>query len=197
MALERKRGKLGALNALLQTGDRAAFVRIVGNTELLGVVRYVITLDAGSQLPRDGARALVGTLAHPLNHARFDDARRIVTAGYGILHPRVTTLMSGQRGSRYASVYGGETGIDPYTRAVSDVYQDLFGEGSFVGKGIYDVDAFERALGGRVPGQPGPQPRPARGLLRPGRSRQRRAALRTPPPDLRRRCGAPVSLDTR
>src|SRR5690606_31853724 len=96
-------------------------------------------------------RELVGTLAHPINRARFDPRRRVVTRGYGILQPRVGISMSGQRHSRYASLYGSEPGIDPYTRAVSDVYQDLFGEGSFVGKGIYDVDAFEHALAGRMP----------------------------------------------
>ncbi|MEP6633123.1 MAG: glucoamylase family protein, partial [Luteimonas sp.] len=151
MGYERKRGKLAALNAYLRGGARDAFLRIVGDTEPLGNVRYVITLDTDTQLPRDAARELVGTLAHPLNRARFDERRRIVTRGYGILQPRVGISMNGQRRSRYAIFYGSEPGIDPYTRAVSDVYQDLFGEGSFVGKGIYDVDAFEHALAGRMP----------------------------------------------
>src|SRR5690606_29145668 len=142
MGFERKRGKLAALNALLRGGSREAFARVAGNTAALGNVRYVITLDTDTQLPRDAARELVGTLAHPINRARFDQRRRIVTRGYGVLQPRVGISMSGQRHSRYASLYGSEPGIDPYTRAVSDVYQDLFGEGSFVGKGIYDVDAF-------------------------------------------------------
>ncbi|MBC7990025.1 MAG: cyclic beta 1-2 glucan synthetase, partial [Luteimonas sp.] len=150
---------LAALNAFLranhaehaQTTARDAFARIVGDPSALGHGRYVITLDTDTQLPRDAARELVGTLAHPLNRARFDERRRIVTRGYGILQPRVGISMSGQRRSRYASLYGSEPGIDPYTRAVSDVYQDLFGEGSFVGKGIYDIDAFEYALGGRMP----------------------------------------------
>ena len=156
MGAERKRGKLGALNAYLRGSRRdqhghPLFLRTAGNTEVLGNVRYVITLDTDTQLPRDVARELVGTLAHPLNRARFDERRRIVTRGYGILQPRVGVSMSGQRRSLYASLYGSEPGIDPYTRAVSDVYQDLFGEGSFVGKGIYDVDAFEHALEGRMP----------------------------------------------
>ncbi|TYT27500.1 cyclic beta 1-2 glucan synthetase [Luteimonas viscosa] len=151
MGFERKRGKLAALNAFLRGGARDAFVRIAGNTEALARVRYVITLDTDTQLPRDAARELIGTLAHPINRARFDPRRRIVTRGYGVLQPRVGISMSGQRRSRYASLYGSEPGIDPYTRAVSDVYQDLFGEGSFVGKGIYDVDAFEHALAGRMP----------------------------------------------
>ncbi|MFL6591898.1 MAG: glucoamylase family protein, partial [Luteimonas sp.] len=149
MGYERKRGKLAALNAYLRGGARDAFMRVVGDPRSLGVVRYVITLDTDTQLPRDAARALVGTLAHPLNKAQFDQRLRRVVRGYGILQPRVGASMSGQRRSWYARLYGSEPGIDPYTRAVSDVYQDLFGEGSFVGKGIYDVDAFEQALDGR------------------------------------------------
>jgi cellobiose phosphorylase len=151
MGHERKRGKLGALNAFLRAGESAPFSDIVGATRVLGNVRYVITLDTDTQLPRDGARELVATLAHPLNRARLDPERRVITAGYGILQPRVGTSMSGQRRSRYAALFGSEPGIDPYTRAVSDVYHDLFGEGSFVGKGIYDIDAFEATLAGRMP----------------------------------------------
>jgi cyclic beta-1,2-glucan synthetase len=151
MGHERKRGKLGALNAFLRGGETTPFSDIVGSTRILGNVRYVITLDTDTQLPRDGARELVATLAHPLNRARLDPQRRIITAGYGILQPRVGTSMSGQRRSRYAALFGSEPGIDPYTRAVSDVYHDLFGEGSFVGKGIYDIDAFEATLAGRMP----------------------------------------------
>ena len=152
MGRERKRGKLAALNAYLRGGARdGTFMRITGDTTALGNVRYVITLDADTQLPRDAARELVGTLAHPLNRASLDPTRHMVTRGYGILQPRVGISMSGQARSWYARVYGSEPGIDPYTRAVSDVYQDLFNEGSFVGKGIYDVDAFEGALAGRMP----------------------------------------------
>ncbi len=151
MGYERKRGKLSALNHLLRTGSHADFSRIVGNTAALGNVRFVITLDTDTQLPRDAAREFVGTLAHPLNHACHDPASGRVTRGYGILQPRVGVSLGGGLLSRYAKLYGSEPGIDPYTRAVSDVYQDLFGEGSFVGKGIYAVDAFERALGGRFP----------------------------------------------
>ena len=151
MGTERKRGKLAALNAFLMSGSRDGFLRIVGDTSALEGMRYVITLDTDTQLPRDAARELVGTLAHPLNRAVFDPKRGVVTRGYGILQPRVGISMSGQARSWYARLYGSEPGIDPYTRAVSDVYQDLFSEGSFVGKGIYDIDAFERALEGRMP----------------------------------------------
>jgi cellobiose phosphorylase len=151
IAHERKRGKLAALNRFLRRGKGEDFLRIVGDTDRLGHVRYVITLDTDTQLPRDAGRKFAGTLAHPLNRARFDEKRNRITRGYGILQPRVGTSMSGQRRSWYARIHGSEPGIDPYTRAVSDVYQDLFAEGSFVGKGIYDVDAFEHALHQRFP----------------------------------------------
>ena len=114
-------------------------------------MKYVITLDTDTQLPRDSARQLVGAMAHPLNRARYDEDKQRVYDGYGILQPRVGASLSGANQSRYARLFGSEPGIDPYTRVVSDVYQDLFGEGSFIGKGIYDVDAFERALKGRFP----------------------------------------------
>ncbi|WP_282244356.1 glycoside hydrolase family 94 protein [Stenotrophomonas sp. PS02300] len=151
MGHERKRGKLAALNALLRHGDGSAFMRIVGDAAVLLGVRYVITLDSDTQLPRDAARAFVATLAHPLNRPRFDPAMQRVVEGYGILQPSVGTSLGRRRTSRFARMFGSEPGIDPYTRMVSDVYQDLFDEGSFVGKGIYDVEAFEHALEGRLP----------------------------------------------
>ena len=114
-------------------------------------MKYVITLDTDTHLPRDSARQFVGAMAHPLNRARYDEARQRVIEGYGILQPRVAVILQGANRSRYARLCGSEPGIDPYTRTVSDVYQDLFREGSFIGKGIYDVDAFERALKGRFP----------------------------------------------
>ena len=155
MGYERKRGKLGDLNALLR-GDPRGFALIVGATEPLSDVKYVITLDTDTQLPRDSARQLVGVMAHPLNRPYFDSpargsGRRVVTKGYGILQPRAAVSLPSTRRSTYARLYGGEPGLDPYTRAVSDVYQDAFGEGSFIGKGIYDVDAFEGALADRFP----------------------------------------------
>ncbi len=155
MGYERKRGKLADLNRLLRDGaedgpgDR--FARVVGDTRILANVKYVITLDTDTQLARDTAWQFVGAMAHPLNRARYDESRQRVVAGYGILQPRVAVSLSGTDRSRYAHMCAIEPGIDPYTRTVSDVYQDLFGEGSFIGKGIYDVDAFERALNGRFP----------------------------------------------
>ena len=152
MGRERKRGKLGDLNALLRAGTQG-FSLVVGDRARLEGVRYVITLDTDTQLPRDAAWKLVGTMAHPLNRPRFGgppDAR-LVVEGYGILQPRLGPSLSSANRSRYGRLNGSESGIDPYTRVVSDVYQDLFGEGSFTGKGIYDVDAFEEALAGRLP----------------------------------------------
>ena len=151
MGYERKRGKLAELNSLLRGGGQACFSLIVGATETLPGVKYVITLDTDTQLPRDSARQFVGAMAHPLNWAQFDEKQQRVSGGYGILQPRVAVSLPGTNRSRYARLFGSEPGIDPYTRAVSDVYQDLFGEGSFIGKGIYDVDAFERSLKGRFP----------------------------------------------
>jgi len=151
MGYERKRGKLAEFNAVLRGGARDRFSAIVGDASILSAVKYVITLDTDTQLPREAARKLVGTMAHRLNRPIFDAGRGIVAEGYGILQPRVGVSLPGSRRSWFVRLFGGEAGIDPYTRAVSDVYQDVFHEGSFIGKGIYDVDAFERALTGRFP----------------------------------------------
>ncbi|HSD96723.1 MAG TPA: glucoamylase family protein, partial [Sulfuricaulis sp.] len=151
MGYERKRGKLADLNALLRGDTKDRFSLIVGNTDVLSNMKYVITLDTDTQLPRDSARQFAGTLAHPLNRARYDEDQQRVCDGYGILQPRMGVSLPSTNRSRYARLYGDEPGIDPYTRAVSDVYQDLFGEGSFIGKGIYDIDAFERSLKDRFP----------------------------------------------
>lgn len=151
MGYERKRGKLGDLNALLRDQCHSHFSSIVGNITTLLSVKYVITLDTDTQLPRDSARQFIGAMAHPLNQAFYDHNKQLVCAGYGILQPGVGISLSGANRSRYAQLYGSEPGIDPYTRAISNVYQDVFDEGSFIGKGIYDVDVFEQALKGRFP----------------------------------------------
>ena len=151
MGYERKRGKLGDLNALLRGDPGNRFSLVVGDIRVLSSVKYVITLDTDTQLPRDSAWQLVGAMAHPLNRARYDPDKQRVVEGYGILQPRVAASLPSTNRSRYARMSGSEPGIDPYTRAVSDVYQDVFHEGSFIGKGIYDVDAFEQALSGRFP----------------------------------------------
>ena len=151
MGHERKRGKLADLNGLLRGGTTEAFTLVIGDTSLLHGMKYVITLDTDTQLSRDTARQFVGAMAHPLNRPRYAENRERVVGGHGILQPRVAATLSGTNRSRYARMCASEIGIDPYTRAVSDVYQDLFGEGSFIGKGIYEVEAFKRALGGRFP----------------------------------------------
>ncbi len=151
MGWERKRGKLAELNALLRGHGRERFLHVVGDLADLGNIRYVITLDSDTQLPREAARRFVSTLAHPLNRPRLDPTTRCIKEGYGILQPRAAPSVAGALRTRYAQLHGGDAGIDPYTRAVSDVYQDLFAEGSFIGKGIYEVDAFEQALSNRFP----------------------------------------------
>src|SRR5437764_10782608 len=122
-----------------------------GADELFARIRYVITLDADTQLPRDTARCLIGAAMHPLNRPLWDEAAQRVTKGYGIFQPRVSISLESASRSFFARVFSGNTGIDPYTTAASDVYQDLFGEGIYTGKGLYDVDIFEQALRGRVP----------------------------------------------
>ncbi len=150
---ERKRGKLHELNRLLRGATDTTFVPTGGRAPIVpSGVRYVITLDADTRLPRGAACRLVGTMAHPLNRPRFDPLVGRVVEGYALLQPRVTpTLPTDREGSLFQRISSGPAGIDPYASAVSDVYQDLFGEGSYIGKGIYDVDAFEAALAGRVP----------------------------------------------
>ncbi len=151
MGYERKRGKLAELNMLLRDPAHQGFSLVVGATGVLSGIKYVITLDTDTQLPRDAARQFVGAMAHPLNRPVYDAALQRVIAGYSIMQPRVAVSMPAKHYTRYARLFGAEPGIDPYTRAVSDVYQDLFNEGSFIGKGIYDVDAFEGALKDRFP----------------------------------------------
>jgi len=152
MGFERKRGKLGDLNRVMRGAhpDRA-FSVMVGDLDALQTARYVITLDADTLLPPEAARKLIETMAHPLNRPWFSKGSRRVVAGYGLLQPRISVTWSADRPSRFARLYSDSTGLDPYTRAVSDVYQDLFSEASFVGKGIYDVDAFSRSVGSRFP----------------------------------------------
>jgi len=151
MGHERKRGKLADLNALLRGNAHGRFMRIVGDIAALGPVQYVITLDTDTELPRDAAQAFVGSIDHPLNRAVYDPVRRRVVSGYAILQPRVGISLPSTARSRYAQLYGSDAGIDPYTQMVSDVYQDVFHEGSFIGKGIYAIDPFERTLDGRFP----------------------------------------------
>jgi cyclic beta-1,2-glucan synthetase len=150
MGWERKRGKLLDLNQLMRGGFDSFPVK-VGDLSVLPAIKYVLTLDSDTQLPRDAAHRLVGAIAHPLHRAVIDPETRMVVAGYGILQPRIGISIDSASSSHLASIYSGQTGFDIYTRAVSDVYQDLFGEGIFTGKGIYDVDALRESVEHRFP----------------------------------------------
>ena len=149
---ERKRGKLHELNRLLRGATDTTFISTPQQRCLVpDDVRYVVTLDADTKLPRDTVRRLIGKIAHPLNRPRFDAEAGRIVEGYAVLQPRVTpSLPVGGEGSLFQRVFSGMSGIDPYATAVSDVYQDMFGEGSYAGKGIYEVDPFEAAVAGRV-----------------------------------------------
>jgi cyclic beta-1,2-glucan synthetase len=149
---ERKRGKLHELNRLLRGATDTTFLAVGGRLPLVPPgVRYVITLDTDTRLPIGAAKRLIGKMAHPLNRPKLDPVCRRVVEGYAVLQPRVTpSLPTARDGSIYQRVFSSPTGIDPYAAAVSDVYQDLFEEGSYSGKGIYDVDIFEAALAGRI-----------------------------------------------
>lgn len=153
MGWERKRGKLHELNQWLRGSTSTTFMSVGGQVpEPIPSVRFVITLDADTRLPRGAAHRLIGTMAHPLNRSQFDPQAGLVREGYGIVQPRITpSLPASGEGSYFQQTFSGPSGIDPYASAVSDVYQDLFHEGSYTGKGIYEIDAFEAALAGKVP----------------------------------------------
>jgi cyclic beta-1,2-glucan synthetase len=152
MGWERKRGALMELNRLL-LGDRdTGYVVTEGNLDDLGDIHYIITLDTDTRLPRDTAKELIGTLAHPLNQPREGaGVRRGLQRGYGLLQPRIGVAVDSARRSFFTRSFAGQPGIDPYTTAVSDLYQDLFGEGIFTGKGIYDLRTVDQMLGDRFP----------------------------------------------
>ena len=158
MGYERKRGKLEQLNRLcrasatgVREGTPEAFSVIKGDVEALRTVKYVITLDADTQLPPDTAWKMIGAMAHPLNRPRINPVTRCVEKGYGILQPRLAASLVDAQKSAYSRLFAGEVGLDPYTGEAADIYQDLFGCGAFAGKGIYDIQAFHATLGGRFP----------------------------------------------
>ncbi|HYN07744.1 MAG TPA: glucoamylase family protein [Vicinamibacterales bacterium] len=151
MGWERKRGKIEEFNRMLRGATDTSFTVQIGDLDVLPRVKYCITLDSDTRLPRDAARQLIGIITHPLSRATYDPKVGRVTEGYGILQPRVSVTYASAAGSLFARLYAGHTGVDPYTRAVSDTYQDLFAEGIFTGKGLYDVDAFMAALEDTVP----------------------------------------------
>ena len=151
MGWERKRGKLLEFNRLLRGARDTSYAVMSADPASLPRIVYVITLDADTQMPRDTAGRLVGTLAHALNRPRFDASQERVVSGYGVLQPRISFHLTAATHSRFAAILATSGGIDPYSTAASDAYMDLFGEGSFTGKGIYDVDAFEAATGATFP----------------------------------------------
>ncbi len=151
MGWERKRGKLDQFNRLVLGKAADRFAVTVGDLSRLAGVRYAIVLDADTDLPPAAAGRMVGLMAHPLNHAQVDPESGWITSGYAILQPRIEILSALGDDTRFTYLYGGDTAIDIYSRAVSDVYQDLFGTGIFVGKGIYDIAAVHNSLAGRVP----------------------------------------------
>lgn len=151
MGWERKRGKLHQLNLLLRGIGETAFSVQTGDLSGLHDIKYVITLDTGTLMPRGAAQRLIATLAHPLNRAVFDPRSDAILAGYTLLQPRIEITSTSISRSRFTRIFAGDIGLDLYSRAVSDAYQDLFGEGIYVGKGIYDIDSFERSLAGRMP----------------------------------------------
>jgi cyclic beta-1,2-glucan synthetase len=150
MGWERKRGKLADFNRLLLDLGETPYTTQIGDISILPDVKYVITLDADTSLPQGSANRLIATLAHPLNQAEFSADGRSVVAGYTVMQPRVAIKPTSANRSLFSQIFAGNAGFDLYSFAVSDVYQDLFGEGSYVGKGIYDVAAFERSLAGQV-----------------------------------------------
>ena len=151
MGRERKRGKLADVNAVIRgaalTGPDGRFSHVTGDVRFLTQVRYVITLDTDTDLPRDAARDMVGAMAHILNRPTLHPTLPRIVEGHGILQPRVAVRLPSAQRSRFSRMASGNPGVDPYTRVVSNLYQDLFDEGSFIGKGIYDVDAFEHCCG--------------------------------------------------
>jgi len=151
MGWERKRGALTEFNALLSGEKSTSFSVQIGDLSILKRIKYVITLDADTQLPRDSAKKLIGAMAHPLNKPVLNEDESKVIDGYGLLQPRIGISVDSASRSLFSLTFSGQTGIDPYTTAVSDVYQDLFGEGIFTGKGIYDPEVFNKVLSKAIP----------------------------------------------
>ncbi len=151
MGWERKRGALYEFNELLLGRSPGSFERIEGNISELPCIKYVITIDADTKLSIETARKLVGTITHPLNRAVVDERKGIVTEGYGLLQPRISVDIISANASRFSKVFAGQGGIDIYTNAVSDIYQDYFDEGIFTGKGIYELAVFQRILRNAIP----------------------------------------------
>ncbi len=151
MGWERKRGAIVEFNMLLRGADDTGFSIITGDISKLPEIKYVITLDADTNLPMGAARRLIGTIAHPLNKAVLNEKTGLVAEGFGLLQPRISVSITEANRSPFTKIFAGQGGIDPYTTAVSDIYQDIFDEGIFTGKGIYEVDIFIKVLNERIP----------------------------------------------
>jgi Cellobiose phosphorylase len=147
---ERKRGKLEEFNALLRGDKNTSYDVVSRNIKNLYGVKYVITLDADTQLPMGSAKKLIGAMSHMLNRPYVDMERKVVLRGHGLMQPRVSVGNLSANKTMFSKIFSGETGMDMYTTAVSDVYEDLFDEGIFTGKGIYDIDVFNNILKGEI-----------------------------------------------
>ncbi|WP_206155038.1 GH36-type glycosyl hydrolase domain-containing protein, partial [Clostridium muellerianum] len=148
---ERKRGKLMEFNELIKGSKNTSYDVVSGNVENLYNIKYVITLDADTQLPRDSAKRLIGSMYHILNKPYIDSNNKVVLRGHGLMQPRIGVGTLSANKTMFSKIFSGEVGIDMYTTAISDVYEDLFDEGIFTGKGIYDVDTFNNILSGEIP----------------------------------------------
>ncbi|TQI66937.1 putative glucoamylase [Clostridium sp. KNHs216] len=153
MCWERKRGKLEEFNNLLngEEKENTTFSSVYCDQKLLTTIRYVITLDADTNLIRDNAAKLVGLIDHPLNQPILDLANQKVEEGYVIIQPSVRNHIADKNGSRFTKIFGGESGLAHYGTVISDIYQDIFNEGIYTGKGIYDIKAFRKVLQNKVP----------------------------------------------
>ena len=151
MGWERKRGKLHEFNRLLRGATDTSYIIENVDYSFLSSIKNVITLDAGTFIPRDNGKKLIGTIMHPLNAPSIDPITNEIVNGYVILQPKVVVDLNSANATLFARYFSGHTGIDPYSTAVSDTYQDIFGEGIYVGKGLYVVDAFEQSLADKIP----------------------------------------------
>jgi hypothetical protein len=153
MGWERKRGKLEEFNHLLCGADvkETSYSFLLTDESILRSYRYVITLDADTNLLRDNAAKLVGLIDHPLNRPLLDEANQKVREGYVIIQPSVRNHIVDRKGSSFAKIFGGESGLAHYGAVISDIYQDIFNQGIYIGKGIYDVKAFHKLLHKKVP----------------------------------------------
>lgn len=151
MAYERKRGKLEQFNKLILGEKVDDFTTIIGNLETITTFKYVITIDEGTELTRDSAKKLIGIMAHPLNRPSFNKDRTLIIDGYTIIQPKIGIRIQGSASTYFSKLFAGQAGIETYTPIMADLYQDLFGQATFTGKGIYDPRVFNEILGDKMP----------------------------------------------